>query len=115
MKVTMWWGDDSWMAKLGITECNSPPPTSNSLGSYYLIILWRYVNVSMCPINIYFALPTFFYYKNETINDAPPSSLCDPKRVQRVGFAKLVRNLLPLPASSTKRGRGVVLEASGLD
>ncbi len=47
--------------------------------------------------------------------DAPPSSLCDPKRVQRVGFAKMVRNLVSLPASSTKRGRGVVLEAPGLD
>ncbi len=48
-------------------------------------------------------------------NDAPPSSLCDPKRVQRIGFAKMVRNLVPLSASSTKRGRGVVLEALGLD
>jgi hypothetical protein len=47
--------------------------------------------------------------------DAPPSSLCDPKRVQRVGFAKMVRNLVPLPASSTKRGRRVVLEAPRLD
>jgi hypothetical protein len=47
--------------------------------------------------------------------DAPPSSLCDLKRVQRVGFTKLVRNLVPLPVSSTKRGRGVVLEALGLD
>ncbi len=47
--------------------------------------------------------------------DAPPSSLCDPKRVQRVGFAELVRNLVPLPASSTKRGRGVMLEAPRLD
>jgi hypothetical protein len=47
--------------------------------------------------------------------DAPPSSLCDPKRVQRVGFAELVRNLVPLPASSIKRGRGVMLEAPGLD
>ncbi len=47
--------------------------------------------------------------------DMPPSSLCDPKRVQRVRFAKMVRNLVPLPASSTKRGRGVVLEAPGLD
>jgi hypothetical protein len=47
--------------------------------------------------------------------DAPPSSLCDPKRVQRVGFAEMVKNLVPLPASSTKRGRGVVLEAPGLD
>jgi hypothetical protein len=47
--------------------------------------------------------------------DAPPSSLCDPKRVQRVGFAELDRNLVPLPASSTKRGRGVVLEAPGLN
>jgi len=47
--------------------------------------------------------------------DAPPSSLCDPKRVQKVGFADLVRNLVPLPASSTRRGRGVVLEAPGLD
>jgi hypothetical protein len=27
----------------------------------------------------------------------------------------LVRNLVPLPASNTKRGRGVVLEAPGLD
>jgi hypothetical protein len=49
------------------------------------------------------------------LDDAPPSSLCDPKRVQRVGFAELVRNLVPLPASSTKKGRGVVLEAPGLD
>jgi hypothetical protein len=40
-------------------------------------------------------------------NDTPPSSLCDPKRVQRVGFAELVRNLVPFPASSTKKGRGV--------
>jgi hypothetical protein len=47
--------------------------------------------------------------------DAPPSSLCDPKKVQRVGFAKLVRNLVSLLASSTKRGRRVVLEAPGLD
>jgi hypothetical protein len=37
------------------------------------------------------------------------------KRVQRVGFAEMVKNLVPLPASNTKRGRGVVLEASGLD
>jgi hypothetical protein len=49
------------------------------------------------------------------IIDAPPSSLGDPKRVQRVGFAEMVRNLVPLPASNTKRGRGVVFEASGLD
>ncbi len=48
-------------------------------------------------------------------SDAPPSSLCDPKKVQRVGFAEMVRNLVPLPASNTKRGRGVVLEAPGLD
>jgi hypothetical protein len=48
-------------------------------------------------------------------NDVPPSSLCDPKRVQRVGFVELDRNLVPLPASSTKRGRGVVLEAPGLN
>jgi len=47
--------------------------------------------------------------------DAPPSSLYDPKRVQRVGFAEMARNLVPLPASSTKRGKGVVLEDSGLD
>jgi hypothetical protein len=47
--------------------------------------------------------------------DAPLSSLCDPKRVQRVGFVELVKNLVPLPASSTKKGRGVVLEAPGLD
>ncbi len=45
----------------------------------------------------------------------PPSSLCDPKRVEIVRFAELVRNLVPLPTSSTKRGRGVVLEAPGLD
>jgi len=59
MNVTMWWGDDSCMAKLDTSECNSPPPASNSLGSYYLIIVWRYANISMCPINIYFVLPTF--------------------------------------------------------
>jgi hypothetical protein len=47
--------------------------------------------------------------------DAPPSSLCDPKRVQRVRFAEMVINLVPLSASSTKRGRGVVLEAPGLN
>jgi hypothetical protein len=47
--------------------------------------------------------------------DAPPSSLCDPKRVQRVGFVEMVRNLVPLLASSTIRGRGVVLEAPRLD
>jgi hypothetical protein len=50
-----------------------------------------------------------------TKSDAPLSSLCDPKGVQRVGFAEMVRNLVPLPASSTKRGKGVVLEAPGLD
>jgi len=44
-------------------ECNSPPPTSNSLGSHYLIKFWRYVNLSMCRINIYFALPTIFFIK----------------------------------------------------
>jgi len=44
MKVTMWWGDDSYMTKLGTSECNSPPPTSNSLGSYYSKIVWRYCN-----------------------------------------------------------------------
>jgi hypothetical protein len=49
------------------------------------------------------------------IFDAPPSSLCDSKRVQRIGFTEMVRNLVPLPASSTKRGREVVLEALGLD
>jgi hypothetical protein len=49
------------------------------------------------------------------VTDAPPSSLCDPKKVQRVGFAEMVRNLVPLPAFSIKRGRGVVLEAPGLD
>ncbi len=38
--------------------------------------------------------------------DAPPSSLCDPKGVQIVGFAEMVRNLVLLPASSTKRGKG---------
>jgi hypothetical protein len=49
------------------------------------------------------------------LTDAPPSSLCDPKRVQRVGFAEMVRNLVPLLTSNTKRGRGVVLKAPGLD
>jgi hypothetical protein len=48
-------------------------------------------------------------------HDAPPSSLCDPKKVQRVGFVEMVRNLMPLLASSTKGGRGVVLEVPGLD
>ncbi len=47
--------------------------------------------------------------------DTPPSSLRDPKWVQKVEFAEMVKNLVPLPASSTKKGRGVVLEASGLD
>jgi hypothetical protein len=47
--------------------------------------------------------------------DAPPSSLNDPRRVQRVGFVEMVRNLVPLPTSNTKRGRGVVLEAPRLD
>ncbi len=59
---------------------------------------------------------TRFYGVSLTMSfDAPPSSLCDPKRVQRVGFAELVRNLMRLPASSTNRGRGVVLEAPRLD
>jgi hypothetical protein len=56
-----------------------------------------------------------FAKKMDKDNDAPPSSLCDPKRVQKIGFAEMVRNLVPLPASNTKRGRGVVLEAPGLD
>jgi hypothetical protein len=60
MKATMWWGDDSCMAKLGTSECNAPPLASNNLGSYYLIIVWRYDNLSMCWINMYFALPIFF-------------------------------------------------------
>jgi hypothetical protein len=47
--------------------------------------------------------------------DAPPSSLCDPKWVQRVGFAEMVKNLVPLLTSSTKRGIGVVLEVPRLD
>ncbi len=47
--------------------------------------------------------------------DAPPSSFCDPKWVQRVGFAKMARNLVPLPTHNTRRGRGVVLGISGLD
>ncbi len=55
------------------------------------------------------------YLVHLTISDAPSSSLCDPKRVQRVGFVELVKKLGPLPASSTKRGRGVVLEAPILD
>ncbi len=57
----------------------------------------------------------FIMYYMDNHLDMPPSSLCDPKRVQKVGFAELVRNLVPLPASSTKRGRGVMLEAPGLD
>jgi hypothetical protein len=48
-------------------------------------------------------------------NDAPPSSLCDPKGSKELDFTEMVRNLVPLPASNTKRGRGVVLEALGLD
>ncbi len=55
------------------------------------------------------------FHLKVTICDAPPSSLCDPKKVQRVEFAKMVRNLVPFPTSSIKRGRGVVLEALGLD
>jgi hypothetical protein len=55
------------------------------------------------------------HHNNLVVVDAPPSSLCDPKRVQKVGFVEMVRNLVPLPASNTKRGRGVVLEAPGLD
>jgi hypothetical protein len=51
----------------------------------------------------------------ERTNDAPPSSLCEPKKVQRVGFVEMVKNLVSLLASSTKRGRGVVLEVPGLD
>jgi hypothetical protein len=51
----------------------------------------------------------------DAICDTPQSSLCDPKKVQRVGFAEMVRNLVPLLAFSTKRGRGVMLEAPGLD
>jgi hypothetical protein len=44
-----------------------------------------------------------------------PKFLMWPKKAQRVGFAEMVRNLVPFPASSTKRGRGVMLEAPGLD
>jgi hypothetical protein len=58
---------------------------------------------------------TLYGLERVLLSDAPPSSLCDPKRVQRVGFVKLVRNLVPFLVSSTKRGRGVVLEAPGLD
>jgi hypothetical protein len=46
------------------------------------------------------------YFTHNPSNDAPPSSLCDPKRVQRVGFVELVRNLVSLPTSSTKRVEG---------
>ncbi len=66
MKVMMWQGDDSCMTKLGTSECNSPPPTSNSLGSYYLIIVWRYFNLSMCPIK-YILHYLHFFNKNQTI------------------------------------------------
>jgi hypothetical protein len=48
-------------------------------------------------------------------NDEPPSSLCDPKWVQRVGFAEMARNLVPLLIHNTRRGRGVVLGVPGLD
>ncbi len=47
--------------------------------------------------------------------DAPPSSLCDPKWVQRVGFTEMARNLVPLLTHNTKRGRGVMLGVPGLD
>jgi hypothetical protein len=65
-----------------------------------------------CPL-----APYLFIFVMDVLGhiDAPPSSLCDPKRVQRVGFAELVRNLVPLPTSNIKRGRGVVLEAPGLN
>ncbi len=58
---------------------------------------------------------TLYGLERVLLSDTPPSSLCDPKRVERVGFAELVRNLVSLLASNTKRGRGVVLEAPGLD
>ncbi len=55
-------------------------------------------------------------YKNSwNHNWRAPKFLVWPKRVQRVGFAEMVRNLVPLSASSTKRGKGVVLEAPGLN
>jgi hypothetical protein len=38
--------------------------------------------------------------------DVPPNSLCDPKRVQRVRFAELVRNLVSLPAPALKGVEG---------
>jgi hypothetical protein len=59
--------------------------------------------------------PNGSLWEKSTKSDAPPSSLCDPKRVQKVGFAKLVRNLVLLLASNTRKGKGVVLEAPRLD
>jgi hypothetical protein len=56
----MLWGDDYCMAKLGTSECNSPPPTSNSLGSYYLIIVWIYTNLSMS--NKYIFCTTYIFF-----------------------------------------------------
>jgi hypothetical protein len=83
------------------------------------------LHMKVCHFRYQNTLAFFFsLYLNMTLkicsidfnhSDAPPSSLCDPKRVQRVGFAELDKNLVSLPASGTKRGRGVVLEAPGLD
>jgi hypothetical protein len=78
-----------------------------------IIKIWHHMN----SFNFFLILKIFLIpiHKLKWKSDAPPSSLCDPKWVQRVGFAEMVRNLVPLSASNTKRGRGVVLEAPGLD
>jgi hypothetical protein len=67
------------------------------------------------PIFGWECLHTMTMETRKMSSDVPPSSLRDPKWVQRVGFAEMVRNLVPFPASNTKRGGGVVLEALGLD
>jgi hypothetical protein len=49
------------------------------------------------------------------IDDAPPSSLLDPKGVQTMSKSESSWNLVPLPTSSTKGGKRGVLKAPGLD
>ncbi len=83
------------------------------LAIYYYVKVYFQKNYKFVNFQI-ISKPFGNSWNNEAC-DAPPSSLCDPKRVQRVGFAEMVKNLVPLPTSSTKRGRGVVLEAPGWD
>jgi len=47
----------------------------------------------------------FMLFIHFSIINAPPSSLFDPKWVQVIGFVEMVRNLMPLSTSNTKRGR----------